>query len=162
MPACTLSGEIEEIAALMPPDDLSPFASDDEADDEDDESDDGVDDWLDDDAPRPLLPSEPVLPAAELMFDDDDCEPIDEDDCDDGEPGAEPEVDEPVLPRLPLDEALCWLDDDGDELVLLRFDDALCWLPDEAVVPLFRLESWLLPMLEPALLASMPLPSVDF
>jgi len=160
-----LSGEIDEIAALMPPDDLSPFASDDEADDEDDESEDGVDDWLDDDAPRPLLPSEPVLPAAELMFDD-DCEPIDEDDCDDGEPGAEPEVDEPVLPTLlpilPLDEALCWLDDDGDEPVLLRFDDALCWLPDEAVVPLFRLESWLLPMLEPALLASMPLPSVDF
>jgi len=158
-----LSGEIDEIAALMPPDDCSPF---DEVDDDADESDDGVDDWLDDDAPRPLLPIEPVLPAAELMFDDEDCEPIDElEACDDGEPGAEPEVDEPVLPRLPLDEALCWLvdnDDDGDELVLLRFDDALCWLPDEAVVPLFRLESWLLPMLEPALLASMPLPSVDF
>jgi hypothetical protein len=139
--------------------------SDDEADD------DGVDDadWLDDEAPRPLLPSEPLLPAAELWFDeDDDCEPIDEgddcDDCDDGEPGAEPEVDEPVLPILPLDEALCWLSDDGDddELVLLRFDDALCWLPDDAVVPLFRLESWLLPMFEPALLASMPLPSLDF
>ena len=151
----------------MPPDDCSPFASEDEVDEPDDgidEVDDGIDDWLDDDAPRPLLPIEPVLPAAELMFDD-DCEPIDEDedgdDCDDGEPGAEPEVDEPVLPRLPLDEAF-WLDDDGDELVLLRLDDALCWLPDEALVPLFRLESWLLPMLEPALLASMPLPSVDF
>ena len=121
--------------------------SDDEADD------DGVDDadWLDDEAPRPLLPSEPLLPAAELWFDedeDDDCEPIDE----------------PVLPILPLDEALCWLSDDGDddELVLLRFDDALCWLPDDAVVPLFRLESWLLPMFEPDLLASMPLPSLDF
>lgn len=136
----------------MPPTvDCSPFdESDDEADD------DGVDDadWLDDEAPRPLLPSEPLLPAAELRFDDeDDCEPIDEPD------------DEPVLPILPLDEALCWLDgdsDDGDELVLLRFDDALCWLPDEALVPLFRLESWLLPMLEPDLLASMPLPSLDF
>jgi len=67
-----------------------------------------------------------------------------------------------VLPILPLDEAFCWLGDDGDELVLPRFDDALCWLPDEAVVPLFRLESWLLPMFEPALLASMPLPSLDF
>ena len=122
-------------------------------DESDDEADDGVDDadWLDDEAPRPLLPSDPLLPAAELRFDDeDDCEPIDEPD------------DEPVLPILPLDEALCRLDDDGDELVLLRFDDALCWLPDEALVPLFRLESWLLPMLEPALLASMPLPSVDF
>lgn len=134
----------------MPPDDCSPF---DESDDDADEPDDGVDDWLDDDAPRPLLPSEPVLPAAELMFDDeDDCKPIDE-----------PDDAEPVLPGLLFDGALCWLDDDdGDELVLLRFDDALCWLPDEAVVPLFRLESWLLPMFEPDLLASMPLPSLDF
>jgi len=133
----------------MPPDDWSPFESDDDADEPDevdepdefdepdeadepdevddgvdDEADDGVDDWLDDDAPRPLLPSEPLLPAAELRFD-------------------EPDDDGLVLPRLPLDEALCWL-------------------PDEAVVPLFRLESWLLPMFEPDLLASMPLPSLDF
>ena len=159
MPACTLSGEIDAIAALMPPDDCSPFESDDDADEPDevdepdeadepdgvdDEPDDGVDDWLDDDAPRPLLPSKPLLPAAELRFD-------------------EPDDDGLVLPRLPLDDALCWLDDDGDdEPVLLRFDEALCWLPDEAVVPLFRLESWLLPMFEPDLLASMPLPSLDF
>jgi hypothetical protein len=159
MPACTLSGEIDEIAALMPPDACSVLESDDEADEPDavddgvDEEpddgvdevpDDGVDDWLDDEAPRPLLPSEPLLPAAELR--------LDEDEDDDGL----------LLPRLPLDDAFCRLDDDGDELVLLRFDEALCWLPDEAVVPLFRLESWLLPMFEPDLLASMPLPSLDF
>ena len=129
---------------MPPPVDCSAFVSDDEVDDgvDDavDEPDDGVDDWLDDDAPRPLLPSEPLLPAAEPTLDDD----------------------EPVLPRLPLDEALCRLDDDGDEPVLLRLDDALCWLPDDALVPLFRLESWLLPMFEPDLLASMPLPSLDF
>lgn len=117
----------------MPPIvDCSPFEeSDDDGVDDAGVDDAGVDDWLDDEAPRPLLPSEPLLPAAELRFDED-------------------EDDEPVLPRLPLDEALCRLDDDGDELVLLRLDDALCWLPDDAVVPLFRLESWLLPMFEPA------------
>jgi hypothetical protein len=89
------------------------------------------------DAPRPLLPVlplaiEPVLPAAGL-------EPV----VDADEPIELPDDDGLVLPRLPV-------------------EDALCWLPELAPVPLFRLESWFLPMFEPALLASMPLPSLDF
>lgn len=88
-----------------------------------------------------------------------------------------------LLPRLPEPCApLCWLPALlvppmaplllpvaglavlGEALVLPRLPDELLWLLLEALLPWFRPELWLLPMLEPApsRLASLPFPSVDF
>jgi len=52
----------------------------------------------------------------------------------------------------------------GEALVLPRLPDEPLWLLPEALLPWFRPEVWLLPMLEPApsRLASLPFPSVDF
>ncbi|VXC59636.1 hypothetical protein MASSI9I_80094 [Massilia sp. 9I] len=121
--------------------------------------------------PRALLPPVvllrlPLLPAA--------LEPV--------EP-VEPLCLLPLLPRLPeLCELLCWLPALlvppteplllpvaglavlGEALALPRLPDEPLWLLPEALLPWFRPELWLLPMLEPALsrLASLPLPSVGF
>ncbi|WP_156885433.1 hypothetical protein [Massilia niastensis] len=88
-----------------------------------------------------LLPSEPLLPAPLLAL-----------------------LVPPTAPVLPLvaPEALL-----GEALALPREppDAPLPRLdPDAPLLPLPRLESWLLPMLEPApsRLASLPFPSVDF
>jgi hypothetical protein len=107
----------------------------------------------------------PLLPAA--------LEPV--------EPLCRPPV--LVLPRLPeLCEPLCRLPALlvpptaplllpvaglallGEALVLPRLPDELLWLLPDALLPWFRPEFWLLPMLEPApsRLASLPFPSVDF
>jgi len=88
-----------------------------------------------------------------------------------------------VLPRLPeLCEPLCMLPALlvpptapvllpvaglallGEALVLPRLPDVPLWLLPDALLPWFRPEFWLLPMLEPApsRLASLPFPSVDF
>jgi len=52
----------------------------------------------------------------------------------------------------------------GEALALPRLPDEPLWLLPEALLPWFRPEVWLLPMLEPApsRLASLPFPSVDF
>ncbi|BDT60841.1 hypothetical protein MasN3_43350 [Massilia varians] len=52
----------------------------------------------------------------------------------------------------------------GEALVLPRLPDEPFWLLPEALLPWFRPEVWLLPMLEPApsRLASLPFPSVGF
>jgi hypothetical protein len=89
----------------------------------------------------------------------------------------------PVLPRLPEPcKPLCWLPALlvppmapvllpvaglallGEALALPRLLDEPLWLLPDALLPWFRPEDWLLPMLEPALsrLASLPFPSVGF
>ena len=52
----------------------------------------------------------------------------------------------------------------GEALALPRLPDEPLWLLPDALLPWFRPEFWLLPMLEPALsrLASLPFPSVGF
>jgi hypothetical protein len=67
----------------------------------------------------------------------------------------------PTAPVLPPVAGLALL---GEALVLPRLPDVPLWLLPDALLPWFRPEFWLLPMLEPApsRLASLPFPSVGF
>ena len=111
-----------------------------------------------DDAPVVEPEVEPVEPEVEPEADEPEAEPVEPDDEPEVVLALLPLVPRPLLPSEPLlPAALLGADDDEPRLPL---DDALCSEPDDAVEPLFRLES--LPMLEPALFMSLPLPSVDF
>lgn len=97
-----------------------------------------------------LLPIEPLLPAALLP----------------SELPLEPELALLVPPTAPVLELVAPLVLLGEALALPRLppDAPLPRLEPDAPLLLPRLESWLLPMLEPApsRLASLPFPSVDF
>ena len=97
-----------------------------------------------------LLPNEPLLPAALLP----------------SELPLEPEPALLVPPTAPVLELVAPLALLGEALALPRLppDAPLPRLEPDAPLLLPRLESWLLPMLEPApsRLASLPFPSVDF